>query len=182
MAMQNRLFIQEWEWNHYNWHLEKSIIIKSIFLNCVKESHLCGTFIPFVTTFIYPFHKNEVFIKVYMCNTVNFASKLTESVGNVSGQNSSLRYLVIIACLGYLLSYKFMYFYHNVDWLIDSWCLTPFSTLFQLYRGDQCTYPYFPGVSATITLQNILSKPVAAFPHNHRQNNDQRYERDVTIM
>ena len=26
------------------------------------------------------------------------------------------------------------------------WCLTPFSTVFQLYRGSQCTYPCFPGV------------------------------------
>ena len=25
------------------------------------------------------------------------------------------------------------------------WCLTLFSTIFQLYRGGQCTYPGFPG-------------------------------------
>ena len=35
------------------------------------------------------------------------------------------------------------------DWLIVS-CLTPFSTVFQLYRGDQCTYPCFPGILRTI--------------------------------
>ena len=25
------------------------------------------------------------------------------------------------------------------------WCLTPFSTVFQLHHGGQCTYPFFPG-------------------------------------
>ena len=43
-------------------------------------------------------------------------------------------------------------------------CLRPFSTVFQLYRGGQCTYPCFPGVPLTSTLQNILSKPLADFP------------------
>ena len=31
-------------------------------------------------------------------------------------------------------------------------CLTPFSTVFQLYSGGQCTYPCFPGVLLTITI------------------------------
>ena len=39
----------------------------------------------------------------------------------------------------------------------------PFSTVFQLYRGGQCTNPCFPGVLLTSTPHNILSKPLAAF-------------------
>ena len=45
--------------------------------------------------------------------------------------------------------------------------LTPFSTVFQLYRDSQCTYPCFPGVLLTNTPHNILSKPLDAFPHDH---------------
>ena len=41
------------------------------------------------------------------------------------------------------------------------WCLTSFSTVFQLSRGSHCTYPYFPGVPLTSTSHNILSKPLA---------------------
>ena len=54
------------------------------------------------------------------------------------------------------------------------WCLTPFSTEFQLYRGGQCTYPCSPGVLLTSTPHSILSKPLAAFPHNHCRNNGQQ--------
>ena len=50
----------------------------------------------------------------------------------------------------------------------------PFSTVFQLYRSGQCTFPCFPGVLLTSIPQNILSKPLAAFPHNHCRNNGQR--------
>ena len=63
------------------------------------------------------------------------------------------------------------------DWLIV-WCLTPFSIVFQLYRCSQYNYPYFPGVLLTNTLYNILSKPLAAFPHNHCRNNGQQWERN----
>ena len=58
------------------------------------------------------------------------------------------------------------------------WCLTPFSAVFQLYHGGQCTYLCFPGVLLTSIPHNILSKPPAAFPHNHCRNNGQRWERN----
>ena len=48
-----------------------------------------------------------------------------------------------------------------------------FSTVFQLYRLSQCPYPCFRGVLLTSTQHNIPSKPLAAFPHNHSQNNGQ---------
>ena len=54
--------------------------------------------------------------------------------------------------------------------------LTPFSTLFQLYRGGQCTYACFPRGLLTGTPHSILSKPQAAFPHNHSRDNGQRRE------
>ena len=43
----------------------------------------------------------------------------------------------------------------------------PFSTIFQLYQSGKCNYPCLPGVLLTSTRNNILSKPLAAFPHNH---------------
>ena len=64
----------------------------------------------------------------------------------------------------------------RIDSLIDcnAGCLLPFSTVFQLYRGGQCTYPCFPGILLTSTLHNILSKSLAAFPLNHCRQNGQR--------
>jgi hypothetical protein len=50
--------------------------------------------------------------------------------------------------------------------------------LLHLHHGGQCTYPCFPGVLLTSTPHNILSKPLAAFPHNHYRNNGQRLERN----
>ena len=66
----------------------------------------------------------------------------------------------------------------NIDFLtIDNrlilWYLTPFSSLFQLYRGTQCTYLYFQGASFACTPQNDLSNPLASFPHNYRRNHGQ---------
>ena len=44
--------------------------------------------------------------------------------------------------------------------------------LFQLLCSSQCTYPCFPGDLLTRTVHNILSKPLAAFPHNHHKTMD----------
>ena len=66
------------------------------------------------------------------------------------------------------------------DWLygVFNGMKMQFSTVFQLCHGGQCTYPCFPGGPFTSTLHNILSKPLAAFPNNHCQNNGQRWERN----
>ena len=53
------------------------------------------------------------------------------------------------------------------------WCLTLFSLLFHLYRGGQCTSSCLPGILFTSTLLKILSNPLAAFQHNHGQDNGQ---------
>ena len=47
------------------------------------------------------------------------------------------------------------------------------STVYQLSYGGQCTYMYpcFPGVLLISHPHNILSKPLAAFPHNPRRSN-----------
>ena len=66
-----------------------------------------------------------------------------------------------------------------VDWLIF-WSLTPFSTVFQLHRGSQCTCPCFPGFLLTSTQHNILSKPLAAFPHNRCRSSWQWWERNFS--
>ena len=60
----------------------------------------------------------------------------------------------------------------SIAWL--SGVLMQFSTVFELYCGSQCTYVCFHGVRLTSTLQNIFSKPLAAFPHNHCRNNAQQ--------
>ena len=54
--------------------------------------------------------------------------------------------------------------FDNIDWLIE-WCLMPFSTIFQLYHGGQCTYPCFPRVLLTSCLHNMLSKPPPLLSH-----------------
>ena len=59
------------------------------------------------------------------------------------------------------------YFRFHIEIILIVWSLTPFSTVFQLYHGGQCTYPCFPEVLFTSTPHNILSKPLASFPHNH---------------
>ena len=63
----------------------------------------------------------------------------------------------------------------KIDCLIE-WCLTPFSTILLLYRRGQCTYPCFPGGLLTSAPHKFLSKPLAAFPHNHCRNKRQRWE------
>ena len=58
----------------------------------------------------------------------------------------------------------------------------PFSALFQLYRGGQCTCLCFSWILFTSTLHNILSKPLAGFPHNHHRNNGQRWQRVMNLV
>ena len=64
------------------------------------------------------------------------------------------------------------------DWLID-WLIVWRFNITSVISRQHRTYPYFPGflfyISATY---NILSKPMAAFPHNHRRNNGQQWERN----
>ena len=79
----------------------------------------------------------------------------------------------------------FQYNYRPINgkqnyWLIDCMVFSVpfFSTVFKLYRGGQCTHPYFPGVLLTSTPLNILSKPLPAFPHDHCWNNWQWWERN----
>ena len=48
----------------------------------------------------------------------------------------------------------------------------------QLHCGNQRTYPCFTAFLFTITPHNILSKPLATFPHNHHWNNGQLWERN----
>ena len=45
---------------------------------------------------------------------------------------------------------------YSIQWLIVWYC-TPFSTVFQLYRGGTCTYPCILGVLLTSTSHNVLS-------------------------
>ena len=47
-----------------------------------------------------------------------------------------------------------------------------FSTLFQLYHSGQYTYLCFPGILFNSTPPNILSKPLAAFPHKFAKTMD----------
>ena len=46
----------------------------------------------------------------------------------------------------------------------------------------QCTCPCFPGSLVTNTNHNILSKPLAAFPHNLCRNTGQRRERNESCL
>ena len=67
--------------------------------------------------------------------------------------------------------------YKNFTWcmrLTDYNGLMPFFNIISVMAQRSC----FPGVLFTSTLQNILSKSLATFPHNHRRNNGQWQERN----
>ena len=53
--------------------------------------------------------------------------------------------------------------------------------MLQLFHGDQGTYPCFPRVLLISTPYNFLSKPLAAFPHNHCRNNGQWREKNKSF-
>ena len=61
---------------------------------------------------------------------------------------------------------------NKIDWLIVVWCLTPFLTLFQLYRGGHCTYSCFPRVHFTSTCTIFFPSEWLLSPHNHRRKMD----------
>ena len=66
-----------------------------------------------------------------------------------------------------------------LGWLIDCMMFNAFfSCIFKLYLGSQCNYHCFPGVF-TSSPHSILSKPLAAFPHNHCRINGQWGERGI---
>ena len=54
------------------------------------------------------------------------------------------------------------------------WCLTPSQQYFIYIAAASAPIHAFLESFLTSTLQNILSKPLAAFPHNSCQNNRQR--------
>ena len=56
---------------------------------------------------------------------------------------------------------------HSYDTsLIDCmWCLTPFLPLFQLYHGGQFTYPCYPGVLFTSTIEIFF---LSHWLHSHK--------------
>ena len=56
--------------------------------------------------------------------------------------------------------------------------LMSFPMLYQLYDGSNCTFTSFPGILFTSTPHNILSKTLAAFPHNHCTKIKQQWERN----
>ena len=64
-----------------------------------------------------------------------------------------------------------MFLYWMIDWFL--WCLTSFSTLFQLYHNTQCKYPCYVIDYFTRTPHCILSEPLAASSHSQHGNNDE---------
>ena len=91
-----------------------------------------------------------------------------------------ITFIIIITIIIYISMYTYWFMGVSLK-LVVCWIacyLMLFSTLLQSYWGSQCTYPYFHGVLLTSTLNNILSNPLAAFPHNHHRNNAQYLERN----
>ena len=66
-------------------------------------------------------------------------------------------------------------------WMVDSrGLIVKVRTAFP-DTNDQCTYRCFNIFSYTTTGQNILSKPLAAFPHKHQEKNGQSLEKSDAI-
>ena len=86
------------------------------------------------------------------------------SIFSCSGKFPLLSHLVFVTC-SCLIVLCFNTVFNSIS--VVSW--QPVS---------QYTYPFFPGVLLTSTPHNILSKPLAAFPHNHCWNNGQQWERN----
>ena len=70
-----------------------------------------------------------------------------------------------ISCIPGVFSTNFVCFLFNTFLIF-------YSTVFQLYRRGQFTYPCFPGVLLTSTQHKNLSKPVGSFPRNHWRNDE----------
>ena len=88
---------------------------------------------------------------IYLTFLITYTNKIViEQRPGKSGLNTASSYIILINCMAF-----------------NAGC----STVFQLYRGGQCTIPCFPRVLLTCTPHNILSKPLAAFPHSHCRNN-----------
>ena len=64
----------------------------------------------------------------------------------------------------YITKKDITYLLRILDWLYEYGVLTPFSKVFHLCRGDQCTYPCFPGDLKTSAPHNYSFQATGCFP------------------